>query len=167
MESSLVVLYTFFLASVCTSPLDGKIYFSSFFIDYCVLYITRFMFLHFLLIIVIFILSAVHNNLIITFVCEIISCYYQNTNDMFKINMVTVTDPQCPEIPTVENAEVSTSSVKNKYIKGDLLTYICQQGFVGRVIFICDGHCWENTRNSKCSRTSTSYCIWRIFLCIQ
>lgn len=106
----------------------------------------------FLLIIVIFILSAVHNNLIVTFVREIISCYYQNT-DMFKIIMVTVTDPQCPEIPTVENAEVSTSSVKNEYIKGDLLTYICQQGFVGRVIFSCDGHRWENTRNSKCSRT--------------
>lgn len=61
----------------------------------------------------------------------------------------------CPEIPTVENAEVSPSSLKSKYNKGDLLMYNCQQGYVGRVHFICDGHKWQNTRNSKCARKST------------
>ncbi|MCJ8737996.1 hypothetical protein PDJAM_G00030490, partial [Pangasius djambal] len=29
--------------------------------------------------------------------------------------------------------------------------YNCQQGYVGKVIFVCDGHKWENTRNAKCS----------------
>ncbi|XP_053490547.1 complement factor H isoform X1 [Ictalurus furcatus] len=58
----------------------------------------------------------------------------------------------CPEIPTVDNAEVSTTSFKSKYIKGDSVTYNCQQGYIGRVIFVCDGHKWQNIRNAKCSR---------------
>lgn len=58
----------------------------------------------------------------------------------------------CPEIPTVEDADVSQTSLKSKYNKGDSLTYNCHHGYVGRVTFTCDGQQWQNTRNSKCSR---------------
>lgn len=97
-------------------------------------------------------------------------CYKWNTNEIFQSNVVTMTDgpsepSACPEIPTVENADVPPASLQRKYAKGDSLTYNCKQGYVGRVIFVCDGQKWQNSRNSKCSRKSTEN-IWRISLCI-
>ncbi|XP_047666263.1 complement factor H-like isoform X2 [Tachysurus fulvidraco] len=58
----------------------------------------------------------------------------------------------CTEIPTEENAEVSTQTLKSSYTKGDSLVFNCQPGYVGRVSFICDGYNWKKTRNAKCSR---------------
>lgn len=91
-----------------------------------------------------------------------------------KVFLITMTDggpssepSACPEIPTVENAEVSPTSLRSKYDKGDSLMFNCQPGFVGRVTFICDGQQWKNTRNSKCSRKCTlSFYIDNIFVYI-
>uniref|UniRef100_A0AAY5ER75 Sushi domain-containing protein n=1 Tax=Electrophorus electricus TaxID=8005 RepID=A0AAY5ER75_ELEEL len=61
----------------------------------------------------------------------------------------------CPMIlPVVENADVSDTSLKNNYSEGDELLYICQEGYVSlrRIIYVCDGHHWVTTPNSKCSR---------------
>ncbi|KAF5884412.1 complement factor H-like, partial [Clarias magur] len=58
----------------------------------------------------------------------------------------------CSEIPIVENANVSTTSLKSNYTEGDSLIYSCQRGYIGRVTFVCDGKKWRNARNTKCSR---------------
>ncbi|MCI4383770.1 hypothetical protein PGIGA_G00030470 [Pangasianodon gigas] len=91
------------------------------------------------------------SNLVVLYIFFLASIYTSAFDD--DVNSGPSPEPSaCPELPSVENAEVSTTSLKSTYTKGDSLTYNCQQGYVGKVNFVCDGHKWENTRNAKCSR---------------
>uniref|UniRef100_A0A4W4EXH3 Sushi domain-containing protein n=1 Tax=Electrophorus electricus TaxID=8005 RepID=A0A4W4EXH3_ELEEL len=74
---------------------------------------------------------------------------------IFFFVRVYTTQTACPMIlPVVENADVSDTSLKNNYSEGDELLYICQEGYVSlrRIIYVCDGHHWVTTPNSKCKR---------------
>lgn len=66
--------------------------------------------------------------------------------------------PACSNVlPQVNNANISNSSLKSTYAQGEKLTYICLEGYTGRIIFTCDRNEWVKTRKIECARKYTGF----------
>ncbi|XP_062868402.1 complement factor H-like [Trichomycterus rosablanca] len=89
-------------------------------------------------------------SLIVLFLFNFVRVFALSSDD----GVIRLSDQSaCPKVlPQVENAKVSNSSLKSIYTQGDKLTYSCQEGYTGRITFICDGHTWVKTRKTECSR---------------
>lgn len=77
-----------------------------------------------------------------------------NTRSIFNLDLIlyVFVSVTCSQPPRIDHAQVSDSSRKSQYHKGDVVYFTCELGYISApaIRYTCTARGWELLRGGKC-----------------